>query len=69
VAHAATEILICGRRRRLEHPFTLARRVRRATGLAVRELAIGAKTIEREPRGWSIVRDGGHCIPDATPVA
>jgi hypothetical protein len=62
-AYAATEILICGRPRRLDHPFSLARRVRRATRLVVRDVPI--RTAARERHGWSIWRSGGHCAADA----
>ena len=62
-AYAATEILICGRPRRLDHPFSLARRVRRATGLAVRDVPI--RTAAPERHGWSIWRRGGRCAADA----
>jgi hypothetical protein len=64
-AYAATEILVCARPRRLGHPFTLARRLRRSTGLVVREVVIRAKAVERERPGWSILHDGGHCAEDA----
>ena len=60
-AYPATEILVCGRRRRVTHPFALVDRVRRASGLTVREAAIPAVPSERERRGWRVLREGGHC--------
>ena len=36
-------------------------RVRRASGLSVREAAIPAMPSERERRGWRVLREGGHC--------
>ena len=68
-AYATTEILVCARPRRLDHPFSLVRRVRRATGLTVREVAIRARPGERERRGWTVLRDGGHCASDSPQAA
>lgn len=68
-AFAATEILVCDRPRRVDHPFALARRVRRATGLAVRDVPIPRTTVERERRGRRALRSGGHCAADAPSAA
>jgi hypothetical protein len=67
--YAATEVLVCGRPRRLDHPFSLVRRVRRASGLTVRDVAIAAPSVTRERRGWSVLRGGGHCPADAPQAA
>lgn len=65
VAYPATEILVCGRRHRGARPFGLVDRVRRASGLSVREAAIPARPSERERRGWRVLHEGGHCPSDA----
>ena len=59
-AFPATEILVCGRARRL-HAFGLAGRVRRASGLPVHEVAMSSTAGKRERRGWRVLRRGGHC--------
>ena len=66
-AYTATEILLCGRPRRFSHPFDLSHRVRRTSGLTVREASVTASTRERERRGWGVLRDGGHCAANAAP--
>ena len=63
-AYPATEILVCGRPRRLGDLLGLVRRVRRASGLPVRDVAVGLKPVERERR-WSALRGGGHCASEA----
>jgi hypothetical protein len=63
--YAATEILVCSRPRRLRHPFDLVHRVRRATGLEVRETSVRARPASRRRRRWSVLCDGGHCAADA----
>jgi hypothetical protein len=68
-AYAATEILVCGRARRLGDPLGLVRRARRASGLPVRDIAVRVKPVERERRGWSALRGGGHCASDAPQAA
>jgi hypothetical protein len=48
---------------------SLVRRVRRASGLTVRDVAIAAPSVTRERRGWSVLRGGGHCPADAPQAA
>jgi hypothetical protein len=68
-AYPATEILICRRPRRLDHPLSLVRRVRRATHLTVREAAIRARSVDRERHRWSVLRDGGQCDSEIAQAA
>jgi hypothetical protein len=67
--YPATEILICRRPHRLDHPLSLVRRVRRATRLTVRHAAIRARAVDRERGRWRVLRDGGHCASDVAQAA
>ena len=58
----ATGILLFERRRRLAgHPFDLAHRAERATGLPVRRVDVRPAAGPRGRHGWSVLGSGGHC--------
>jgi hypothetical protein len=65
---AATELLICTSPRRFGHPFDLVHRVRRASGLTVREVAAGPGSARRHGH-LSVLRGGGHCGADLPQAA
>ena len=46
------------------HPFAIARRIERATGLPTRRVPIGPRRARRERFAW-IRRGGRHCTTDA----
>jgi len=70
-SHAATEILLFARRRRIGgvHPWDLVHRAQRLTGLPVRRVAASPAPGRPGRRGWALLRAGGHCDPDARQAA
>jgi hypothetical protein len=68
LSQSVDELLLCVRDRRLgSHPFDLAHRLARNTGLPVERVGLPKPGVPLRHRRWSRLRNG-HCIASATPA-